>query len=604
MPFDLELPDGTLLQDIPDGTTKEQILAKFPNLNAQNIPNQDTEAVNRNLVTGGYDAVGSQLGNQGPVGAAVQGFNQTVPFGERLTAGGAALAVAPFTDDTISELYDAARQSQKVTAENNPNAVLAGNVAGIGATLPLAFSKAASSTPILGNIANGLQKTTTGATRFIKGSPLPAKGIGSSIANAGGRAGRSSLIAAPSGFVYGYGAGDEGERVDNGLQSAGVGSAVAGALPLAGAVLGGAANAAIPKIDDATASLAARAREFGIPLRVDQVSPTRARNTLQKVSQEIPGSGVNSFDDTQKLAFNRAIAKTIGQDADALTPDVINKYLDDAGQKFGSALKGTSINFDNVALSRIDDIFNNADVTDDVAGIVQKNIQRLKKDIGGNRISGEKLASYRSDLIKRIPKADSQARPYLSEIVDVIDDISEKNLSPEAADILRQARREYRNFKTIEPLLEKSTNGDINPTQLLQRVSASPYIKASRSELGNDELVDLARIGKEFLPQKGGSDTFQKAALGGVGTAAVLEPTTMALTGGTMLGNRVFQKGYNQSQGVIDKILTKSGKISPAELKKLPKQEQIEVLNALKQITPSKAEELQAVFEGRKLNKR
>lgn len=29
MPFDVEMPDGTLIQDVPDGTTKEQVLAKY-----------------------------------------------------------------------------------------------------------------------------------------------------------------------------------------------------------------------------------------------------------------------------------------------------------------------------------------------------------------------------------------------------------------------------------------------------------------------------------------------------------------------------------------------------------------------------------------------
>lgn len=162
-------------------------------------------------------------------------------------------------------------------------------------------------------------------------------------------------------------------------------------------------------------------------------------------------------------------------------------------------------------------------------------------------------------------------------MVDVIDNIAERNLTDEAAATLTQARYEWRNFKTIEPLLEKSVDGNINPTDLLQRVASSKYIKASRAETGQDNLVDLARIGKRFLPKLGGSDTAQKAALMvaakrgatvaggtiGLGGLTAVNPLAAlsgaALSGAVMAGNRGMQK-VNQSKTLVDLAVKNSGK--------------------------------------------
>lgn len=167
------------------------------------------------------------LGLSPEMSARVQGFNQTVPFGNRLTAGAAALALAPFTDLTTSELYETARARQKATSEQYPDYETTGNLVGAGVTLPVGFSKAIATTPGIGNAANALTKASTATGNFI--------GRGASTL---GRAVRSAAVAAPVGAVYGYGAGEEGSRLEAGLTSAGVAGALGAAAPVAGAALG------------------------------------------------------------------------------------------------------------------------------------------------------------------------------------------------------------------------------------------------------------------------------------------------------------------------------------------------------------------------------
>jgi hypothetical protein len=81
---------------------------------------------------------------KGPGAAFAYGLNSAVPFGNVITSGLAAGALAPFTDLTFRELYDQAQADTKATREQNTGASIAGTVAGIGATLPLASAKAIS----------------------------------------------------------------------------------------------------------------------------------------------------------------------------------------------------------------------------------------------------------------------------------------------------------------------------------------------------------------------------------------------------------------------------------------------------------------------------
>lgn len=322
--------------------------------------------------------------------------------------------------------------------------------------------------------------------------------------------------------------------------------------------------AAAPTVAKELVPLAQRARSFDIPLRLDQVAPTSTRKTLLKVTQDLPFSGVDVFENAQRGAWNRALAKTIGQNTENLGPQTIKNFLDDAGKKFDSALKGESIPVSQGTFGRLDDIIANADLnmTDDLKKIVVKNIDKLKQDIGGNVISGEKLASYRSSLLKRIPTAPAGAKQALGEIIDTIDDLVETTISPDKSDILRTARREWRNFRTLEPLLEKSTDGKVDPTQLLNRVSSSKYIKASRSAVGEDDLVDLARIGKELLPKARGSDTQIKLLYTAGGVGLLTNPYTSLQTAAGLAGNRAFQSLYNQSPALVEMAL-KKGSGSP-----------------------------------------
>lgn len=320
----------------------------------------------------------------------------------------------------------------------------------------------------------------------------------------------------------------------------------------------GAVKALAPNVEKSAATLADRAKNFGIDLRLDQVAPSRVRNTVQKVSQEVPFSGVQDFEKKQIGQWNKALAQTsIGKESFA--PENIKGFLKEISQKYDDILKGEKLNINADDIGKLDQIYEDADLTmtGELRNIVGKNIAKFKEDVGSGVVDGEKLASFRSSLIKRIPTVQGEVKTYLGDLVNVIDDVTDRSISAKKIQELKDVRRQWRNFRTVEPLAEKATDGLINPTALMQRVASSPYIKASRASVGEDDIVDLARIGKEFLEKKGGSDTFQKGALTLGAGYSLANPSTAALPLVGIATNRAFQKLYNESPALLNYAVKK-----------------------------------------------
>lgn len=325
--------------------------------------------------------------------------------------------------------------------------------------------------------------------------------------------------------------------------------AVAAAQPL-----GRLAGSLAGKVDDTLKPLAQKAVEFDIPLRFDQVKPSQMNATLQKVSQSMPLSGTAAFEDAQRTAWNQALAKTIG--ADDLTPNSINKFRKQNASMFDDVLRQNKINVsknDLDSLRRVQklDVF---DLTPGDLQIVNRDIKKTLSDLTVGEVSGQKIASARSYLADKSLRA-GNATPFYQKLIDQLDTIARKSLSPDDVKKLDTARRQYRNFKTMQPLLQEGM--EIDPVRLMQRVSSNKYIDASSIATGQDDLVDLARIGKHLLKKQGGSDTFEKAAfmggLGSLGTYGLLgNPVTAGAIGGTMLGgNRALQAGVLRNQALM-----------------------------------------------------
>lgn len=512
-----------------------------------------------------------------------------VPFGNVMSSGvGAVIAKAasPFTGDerTIRELYDQAQADTKATQEANPGATLAGNVAGALSTLPAAFAKPMAGLTGIRGVANNAPSQIgnfvgSATLKAMPGSGLASKATAGAV-NAVVRGAKGAAVAAPAAFAYGAGDADPGRRIEAGSEAARtaayIGGGLAAGLPIAGAAIG----AAAPKIDNGLHDVAKLARKYEIPLSFDQVSSSRALKNMQKVSQELPFSGQEKFRDSQLKAWNKALFKTVGLDADKFTKINMDKAFTQVGHEFDTLAKGKTFQFDDAFARRLDDIRQEAASTAnrDAIGNFEDAVAKALKEAGPmGEITGEKLGKLRATTNRMARKASNiDTQNLLHDLENAIIDVM-----TEGDDLAKGAfsatKQKYKNLIVLEPLASKAKGGNISPSQLNNRVSQVYGRAHTRGKAG--EIGDLAQIGFEILPELGGSDTVQKGlyAMGGLGAAGgvIANPVVgvpAALTAAAGLGiNRAAQSGLNRNQKMIDKALSLSDilRLPPSQAKNI-----------------------------------
>lgn len=115
MPFDVEMPDGTIIQDVPDGTTKDQVLAKYNAMSGKTVTPTAQQPKQRSLL----DEIGRQVGLTARAG--YEAF--TSPATAVLEAGRTAYnlgAEALGSNSRLPSFYE--QQAKSLTAAGLPQA--------------------------------------------------------------------------------------------------------------------------------------------------------------------------------------------------------------------------------------------------------------------------------------------------------------------------------------------------------------------------------------------------------------------------------------------------------------------------------------------------
>lgn len=550
----VQMPDGQKVK-FPDDMSKEEIrgliASKFPSVGqqqARELPQQEIKP-----------SMGKTVLDQGLQGATFGFADEAI---DPLSAVYATARMEPkalFTGEVtnpalIEQLSNVRQRSQHELQQQQEQRPVTSAVAGIGGAL---LTGGAGATTKTGSALGNLLRTGNLASKTAKGV----------------------VASAPLGVLYGYGQGEDGKRGES-AREAGFYSALAGgAMPVAGAAIKTAGKAIIPKVDENLRDIAKLAVEkYKIPLSIDQITGSKPWKNIQKLSQEIPASGYKNFRDKQLKQWNKALLTTTGVDADSFSPVVMDRAFMNVGKKFDDF--GKNKTFDaNKIYNKTQTILQDSEqfATDEAKNILIKNLDSIIENTSGNgSISGVKLNQIRTRINRNARKAkDNDTKELLRDLENAIID----TMTDGADEAMKQAKQQYKNLLVLEPLTAKSAGGNISPTALNQRVYSIYGRSFVRGKAG--EIGDLARIGKELLPELGGSDTTQKILYSSGITAGVVQPSTLAVTGSLMGGNRAMQSLINRNQGIIRKMTAEQKK----ELMALPPAEARKVLDALKFMT-------------------
>lgn len=405
-------------------------------------------------------------------------------------------------------------------------------------------------------MAGGL-KPVQQAQKFISGAPITkTMPLAEKAMRLFGKTARSALAGEAGYRVYKAGESDVGKEVESLTEGPPVGAMLGAAAPLAGTALKAGAEAITPKVSEGLLDIATKANQYDIPVSLDQISDTKLMKNIQKVSQELPGSGYDDFRDYQVKKWQKALINTFGGSGDEFTPQMMDKSFKSLGRQFDKFGKGKTFTIDDTFKAYVDELLEETPRTigregydalkDTIDNVVYRNIKN-------GEISGEALGFVRNKIneLARKTKIGGLDEYYRDLEGGIIDIMTQGDLA--AKESFKNLKKQYKNLIAVEPLAAKAKGGKISPTLLNNRVSKIYGRQHVRGKSG--EIGDLARIGNELLGQLGGSDTTEKMLYTGMATGAgFFEPTSTI----TALGlNRAYQKYLNQNQNIIQKTLEK-----------------------------------------------
>lgn len=442
-----------------------------------------------------------------------------IPFGNVITSGigaGIAKAASPFTGDTrtYGELYNQAQADTKATQEESPNASMLGNLAGMATTFPAAFSKPVQGAGMLATPATGLKYGTDALGKVATYSPFKGSGMLAGAGNLATRTAGSALVAAPSGGLYAAGAADAGQRMDAFESGAGMGAAIGAALPVGLATLGAgaglvkSASGLIPALDDASREAATVVKSLAdkhkINLRVSDLPVSDKYKRLVKQGEGMPFSGAEEMADNAKNQIQKAVTRVLGDEAEKITPEYLNKTRQTLGNNFESFTKGKEFSLTPDTITKLDEIGNIAsrkgygEAGETLFNQYKKELESLIDDRG--LIKGDKLDKFRRDLAEVSRKQGYSdigqiADDFESAVVDIIS-ASDENIAKAISD----TKYKYKNYKVLtKPNVVDDATGDLN---------LASFRSAVRRTFGDDNYAtgragdfgEIARVAQSMKP--------------------------------------------------------------------------------------------------------
>jgi hypothetical protein len=332
----------------------------------------------------------------------------------------------------------------------------------------------------------------------------------------------------------------------------------------ASAVGAGARNLIFGNVAPETAALAdAAVTKYGIPVTAGQISSNPMVRFADSVLQRMPLSGYGARTEAQQTGLNRAIANEMGASSDVITPDVVRQAKHTAYKDYDAAKANLSGPL-NVGHQFYDDLINIHDnahyvLEDNLAKKVDNLLGNVADKINNHTIDADlyqSLTRKNGPLDSAINSRDSKISTYASQIKDALENVVGRN-SPELKKLKDEADYKYFVAKSVEPLANEATTGNISPAKLLRAVDFS-----------QTPVGEIGRIGQRFLKEPPSSGTSErllamealKAGLGvaGLGGAYYFDPENFqrnALLGATALAGGRAASSILRSRALTNALI-------------------------------------------------
>ena len=250
-------------------------------------------------------------------------------------------------------------------------------------------------------------------------------------------------------------------------------------------------------------------KDAGVPLDAAQATGSKILERAKAFLSDNPitAGAQASFAGAQKSAYNKAVAKTFGEDAEHITPEVITAAKDRIGNVYDDVATRVNIGVDNQFKNSLKELNEEAlhTLDDSQHQIIQKNINDIlaKAEENGGHLDAAQYKNLKKRLDKLSGSKDSDVGGYARDLRDLLN----KGLSDSAefygnkADValLKQANKEWGNMRKVEDVADFST-GEISPSKLYNSLKTKGKRYSFYAE--DPQLANLAAAGKNVLPEK------------------------------------------------------------------------------------------------------
>lgn len=400
-----------------------------------------------------------------------------------------------------------------------------------------------------------LEHPEDAASRYIAaaGSAVPATMMGNP-ATAGEAA--MGLVSNLSGNLAGQGMADLTENADPTTRTLATASAQMLGSAIPGVISSRIAQPMQANLTAGQHETIATADANDIPIDAAQRTGSTFLRRMRNLASDNPftAGGQKEFSDEQKTAINRALLRTIGEDAPRATPEVMGRANDRIGHVMDGIAQRNPAQFDVNLAADIHQVQQALvrTVPESMRGPIETNINDIFEAAQQNNgvIPGAVYRRTRSALqtLGQDPKVSTVA----NDLREALDDALTRSIAnPNDGPALQGARLQWRNMRTIESAISKDNEGNISPARVANTLGTKGMGNRNRSVYGrgDQELPELARAAKSILDQDPNSGTPLRLASQS-GPAMIGGAVMAALTGHIAPAVGLATLGYGLPRGM------------------------------------------------------
>lgn len=331
--------------------------------------------------------------------------------------------------------------------------------------------------------------TTVGRVGAEGVALLAPGGAVSKVPTFGGRVAAGSTVGALNAGLQAENA--PGDRLQNMAIGAGFGAG--------GEAAGQAIRAAGRSISPQAKAMLEAAQKRGIKLTPYQLSDSPFLKRLGRLSENLPLTGNRGALRRQQDEFTTAVSRTIGQNADEISPQVFLDAETKIGDQFGELIARNNLGVSDTLLDNLGRIQQEvSELADD--GVIRATNSVIDRILNQSKMGVLPGRAYQSidSLLGKLSRNGGEKGHYAGELRDALRAGMDETISPADREAWSLARQQWRDLKTIEPMVAKSTDGKVSPQALMSRVTADKAGKRQMATGQRGELGELARLGQQM----------------------------------------------------------------------------------------------------------